>query len=108
MPFPYADVGVAKTRPTVVLSYPQWQAERQLITVMMITAAANSPWATDVPIQNWQAAGLKKPCFFREKIFHVDEGKVFKFLGRISDVDLANLQKILWRHFQFSSSPNVN
>jgi len=40
---------------------------------MMMTSAERSYWETDIKLDDWQRAGLRKASIIRWKIFTIDE-----------------------------------
>ena len=63
----------------------------------MITSAAQSSWPLDWPIQEWQQAGLPKPCLVRLKLFTLDERLILKPLGVLSPADRTGVSAQLRR-----------
>jgi hypothetical protein len=43
------------------------------IVLMMVTSAERSHWETDIELDDWQRAGLRKSSILRWKIFTLDE-----------------------------------
>ena len=62
---------------------------------MMITSATRSAWKLDVPIVEWNSAGLNKPCVARAKIFTLDNRLIAKETGKLATKDITAVQKIL-------------
>lgn len=97
LPFPFSDRASEKRRPAVVLSDPGFQQACGHLLLAMITSAAQSSWPLDWPIQDWQEAGLPKPCLVRFKLFTLDERLILKSLGALSAADRAGVSRHLSR-----------
>lgn len=61
----------------------------------MITTARSSDWASDVTIEDWQAAGLTVPCRVRFKLFTLDTAMIVGALGQLSDNDKGRVATAL-------------
>ena len=91
VPFPFTDRASEKRRPALVLSEPSFQQACGHLLLAMITSATQSSWPLDWPIQDWQDAGLPKPCLVRFKLFTLDERLILKPLGALSAADGAGV-----------------
>jgi mRNA interferase MazF len=65
VPFPYTDRATRQRRPALVVSSNELSADHGLLWVVMITAAANRRWPSDVPINDYSTAGLAVPSVVR-------------------------------------------
>lgn len=54
---------------------------------MMVTSAQRSCWDTDITLEDWRDAGLRKPSVLRWKIFTIDEGRIESIRGTLSERD---------------------
>jgi mRNA interferase MazF len=73
VPFPYTDRPVRQRRPALVVSAPAHEQATGLVWVVMITAAENRRWPSDVRLADAQRAGLSIPSVVRPtKIATID------------------------------------
>jgi len=87
VPFPFIDTADKKLRPALVLSEPRFNQTTGAIVLMMVTSAERSHWETDIELDDWQIAGLRKASILRWKIFTIDEQLVVARRGALSDKD---------------------
>jgi len=94
IPFPFTDLSAKKTRPTVVVSTPGFEKATGNITVAMITSVQ---YATpfDHEIRDWKTANLLAPSWARAKVATLDPALVRYNPGRLSEHDMAGVDKIL-------------
>ena len=92
IPFPFTDLTSSKTRPAVVVSDHAFEKETGDFTVAMITSV---PHATpyDYELKDWQHAHLLSPSWVRAKLVTLDPELVFHIPGRLSDRDMAEVDK---------------
>lgn len=90
--FPFIDTPKRKLRPAVVLSNSEFQKSTGACILIMVTSAERSRWNTDVPLADWQKAGLKKPSIIRWKIFTLDEKLIVNSRGMLSDQDVSQVE----------------
>lgn len=84
VPFPYTDRAALERRPAVVVSEPVLESRFGLLWVLMITAAENRSWGSDVPIPDHLGVGLPIPSIIRPtKIATVEASRARK-RGRLS------------------------
>jgi hypothetical protein len=69
--------------------------KNQATTLMMITSRKNSEWVGDVELEEWQKAGLKKPCFTRFKLFTADNSLLRGKVGSLAAKDRSSVEKSL-------------
>ncbi|MGQ0538948.1 MAG: type II toxin-antitoxin system PemK/MazF family toxin [Gemmatimonadaceae bacterium] len=83
IPFPYVDRLAEKRRPALVVSGAAL-ATYGVLWVVMITSAANVPWACDVPVADLERAGLPAPSVVRPaKIACIEPGRVVRRAGAL-------------------------
>jgi mRNA interferase MazF len=87
VPFPFTDIGHAKPRPALVLSSEAANDATASTILAMITTAANSRWATDVPLKGLEKAGLKSACLVRVKLFTLDNRLISRRVGALTGQD---------------------
>jgi len=92
IPFPFTDLTSAKTRPAVVVSDHAFEKETGDFTVAMITSVHHAtPY--DYELKDWQHAHLLSPSWVRAKLVTLDPELVLHRPGRLSDRDLAEVDK---------------
>ena len=87
VPFPFSDAPRSKRRKALVLSSRAFNKRNGSSLLMMITSANHSRWFLDVPLAQWQEAGLQKPCVARMKLFTLDNRLVLSKSGELSQTD---------------------
>lgn len=98
--FPFTDLSANKTRPALVLSVPSYgQATGNLLLAMVTSAFHDSPY--DCEIKDWKAANLLGPSWVRIKLATLDPELVRYKPGKLSQADLAEVQKKLKAAFGF-------
>ena len=88
VPFPFAD------QAAVVVSTPRFNETHQSAILAMVTSSP-AGWRSDVPIQDWQQAGLAVPCCVRFKLFTLDDGLIVRRVGVLSKRDTAAVREAL-------------
>jgi mRNA interferase MazF len=90
VPFPYTDRETRQRRPALVVSRGTVDEADSLLWVVMITSAANRPWAGDVPLaQEYRTVGLPIPSTVRP-------AKIATIEARHAD-RIGQLPAALWR-----------
>jgi mRNA interferase MazF len=98
IPFPYTDLSATKTRPTVVVSVPEYQGTRgDLILAYLTSQTAPSDAEFDYPLVDWAAAGLLKPTLMRTRLAVVNERLVQYRVGALSARDMVEVDGRLRR-----------
>jgi hypothetical protein len=86
-----------KVRPAIVISSSTYLVERPDLLVGILTKKP-PPTSTDCPVQDWQAAGLRAPSFFRTYVLtmhrsvltmHRSESTI---IGHLSDRDWIDVK----------------
>ena len=86
--------GVAgpKRRPAVVVSSQSYHQNRPDIIVGLLTGKPPHSFApSDVALEDWAAAGLIKPTFFRTFLATLQKSDVIEQIGRLSERDAKNV-----------------
>lgn len=96
VPFPFTDKAAAKRRPALVVSSSAFNDAHEQLILAMITTKGR--WPSDVPLKDWQAAGLNVPCRVRMKLFTLDQPLVLKRLGMLSNDDRSAIQSAIRFH----------
>ncbi len=86
VPFPSSERPGTKRRPSLVLSGRPFNAAGHTI-LAMVTTKADPPWPGDVRIGDLEAAGLRRPCIVRPKLFTLDNRLVLRRAGRLASKD---------------------
>lgn len=98
MPFPFSDAAMRKHRPGVVISSrAAFGAESGCAVIAMVTTGTRSSFPLDVPLRQWEKAGLLKACLMRMKLFTVDTKLIEKKLGRLQAEDRRKVAQALRR-----------
>lgn len=87
VPFPFTDLPITKKRPALVISRRSFNRHHGHLTLAMITTAKNSTWPSDMPIHDWEAAGLTRPSHVRFRLFTLDQNLILDRLGTLSPKD---------------------
>lgn len=87
VPFPFTDRATAKRRPALVLSHASFTEDTGHVILTMITTAAGSSWASDVPLHDPGTAGLETSCYVRLKIFTLPASLIVRTLGVLARDD---------------------
>ena len=92
LPFPFTDLSATRTRPAVVVSVHAFEQATGDFTVAMITSVPHTT-TYDYELLNWQAAHLLRPSWVRAKLATLDPALVRHQPGRLSDADLAEVER---------------
>ena len=99
VPFPFTDRSSNKRRPALVLSSSEYQKKTGNLILCMITTATHSNWFNDVPLKEWERAGLPHASLVRAKLFTLDERLILRSLGKLTKIDkqavVRSLQSII-------------
>lgn len=96
VPFPFTDQTTTKKRPAVIVSSDAYNQQRPDIILMAVTSQMRSiGYFGDVPVSQWQQAGLLKPSVIKPIFTTVEKGLILKKLGRISAKDRSVLQEAI-------------
>lgn len=94
--FPFTNLQTTKKRPAVIISHPVYQQSRPDVILMAITSQIRKPLATgEAFIQDWQAAGLVKPSVLKPLIATIEQSRIIKTMGKLSEGDRKNLETVL-------------
>jgi mRNA interferase MazF len=87
VPFPFVDVAAEKRRPSLILSQRPFNQSSGHSICAMITTASRARWTSDITISDLAAAGLRRPCVVRWKLFTLPNEIILKRAGRLCDSD---------------------
>lgn len=94
--FPFSSQKAFKKRPAVVVSRSAYNSARPDVVIMAITSQFNSAnFVGDVPIVDWQAAGLLKPSAIKPVFATLEQRIVLARLGALGAQDRAVLRKAI-------------
>ncbi|QQK78971.1 type II toxin-antitoxin system PemK/MazF family toxin [Salicibibacter cibi] len=86
IPFPFSDLTGNKKRPALILNKPN--VNKQSLLICMMISSVHRHTSSDIPILEWNEAGLLKPSVVRvNKIFTIDGSMVLKRLGCLNQND---------------------
>ncbi|MBI4675327.1 MAG: type II toxin-antitoxin system PemK/MazF family toxin [Chloroflexi bacterium] len=98
IPFPFSDLNASKTRPTVIVSVPEFQAIHGELLLAYLTSNVAQPHPTlDYILADWQATGLLKPTVMKPRLAVVHESLVKFKIGTLSQRDLEKVDECLRR-----------
>ncbi|MGB0719828.1 MAG: type II toxin-antitoxin system PemK/MazF family toxin [Bdellovibrionales bacterium] len=92
VPYPFTDMNIKKVRPGVIVSGLRYNTATKHIWVMMITRTQRSHWDYDIPIKDFEAAGIFDQSKIRFKIACLDQTLIVKKLGALAPADLQTLK----------------
>lgn len=96
VPFPFTNLSATKTRPAVVVSSdPYHQARPDLLLAYVSSQVSQAHLILDYLLQDWAAAGLQRPSFFRPKVAAIEPTLVAHRVGRLSARDLLEVDRRL-------------
>ena len=81
-----------------MLSSEEHQKQTDHITLLMITSAKHSAWATDNSIIHLETTGLSATSIVRQKIFRIDQRLVLEKIGNLSMDDQKSVMDRLNKH----------
>ena len=95
--FLYADLTGSKRRPVCVVSALTYNAGQDVMVAMISSGTrVTAPSLGDVPVQDWQQAGLLRPSVVRAGRLQVIEQRLLSsHRGRLSPGDLAAVDQAL-------------
>lgn len=86
---PFEDIQQSKIRPVIVL-------EDNVILVLCIKLTTHSPHRGEYQLAYWKEAGLSQPTTVRiQKILSLDKTNFKKKIGKVSDYDIIQIQKLI-------------
>lgn len=91
VPFPFVDIAGEKRRPSVVLSRQAFNQSNGHSICAMITSASQTNWSSDIVIDDLGAAGLRRPCVVRFKLFTLPNAIILRRAGALAEHDRDNV-----------------
>ena len=95
VPFPFIDKDFSKKRKALVVSSESYGRDTGATILVMITSAGNSSWRSDVVIEKFSEAGLRKPCVVRFKMFSIDSSLILGRVGVLQEEDRKKVKPAL-------------
>jgi len=84
VPFPFTDQSTIKKRPAVIISSDEYNRNRPDIILMAVTSQMRSAdFYGDLPVKQWQQAGLLKPSVVKPICTTIEKRLILKTLGRL-------------------------
>jgi mRNA interferase MazF len=94
--FPFTDQSTIKKRPAVIISSNEYNRNRPDIILMAVTSQIRSmDFYGDLPVRQWQEAGLLKPSVIKPICTTVEKHLILKTLGRLQKQDMTALDEAL-------------
>ena len=94
--FPFTHQRGGKQRPAIIVSSAAYNEARPDIILMAITSQIKiKEKFGEATIEDWQAAGLRKPSTIKPIVFTVEKKIVKKTLGQLSDKDQEGLMSVI-------------
>jgi mRNA interferase MazF len=91
----FPGVETTKRRPSVIVSTASYHAERpDVILALITTNVSTAIKSTDYVLQDWFAAGLKRPSAVRIFLFTLPTASVMQ-IGKLSDRDWLEVRNRL-------------
>lgn len=92
-----------KRRPGIIVSSRLYHQHRpDVIVAALTTNLASAVTPLDYVLQNWAAAGLRKPSAFRS-YFNMELPTGLQVIGRLSEIDWQGVQACLQRTLAVSA-----
>ena len=97
VPVPFTDLSSTRRRPVIVVSNGHYnRATTDMVVVAMTSTAANSPYSFTIASADLAIGTLNHPGTVRaDKIYTLSQGIVVKTFGRVDDVTLDRIRRIL-------------
>lgn len=92
VPFKFTDADVAKPRPAVIISVPEFQASRADAVMLAVTGQPGRAYFGDCEIVDWRQAGLSKPSTAKGVFRTIDRALVHRRLGSLTTADYDRIQ----------------
>ena len=90
VPFDFTDRSGAKWRPAVIVSSEGYNNQSPDVLIASITGNLEAlPHSGDLPLREWQQAGLVKPSLAQTKLATIEASMIRRKLGELSASDMA-------------------
>lgn len=91
--FPFTDLSSTKQRPAVVVSPVGFS--HTYGDVVVVAATSRDPSDPGLALQDWSAAGLVKPTWFKPLIATLSSSIIVRRLGGLTQPDRERLSRVL-------------
>jgi mRNA interferase MazF len=96
VPFPFTDQTGLNKRPAVIVSSPEYQAQRRDLVIMPVTSQIRPrPAFGEFTVAEWKKAGLITPSAVKPVLATIDKRLVLKRLGQFQQMDVRALRTSL-------------
>jgi mRNA interferase MazF len=96
LPFPFTNQSTSKQRPAVVVSNDIYNRQKDDIIVIAITSRVKEQLEFgEMPISEWNMAGLLKPSVVKPIITTLEKVLVLRQLGTLQDGDKQELNYLI-------------
>ena len=94
--FPFTNLQTTKKRPAVIITSLSYNQARPDFILMAITSQVKNERSTgEYILQDWQQAGLLKPSMIKPLIATLEQNKIVKNMGQLSNTDREMLNAII-------------
>jgi mRNA interferase MazF len=98
VPFPFSDLSTSKVRPAVVVSSDLYHAtEPDLLLAALTSKVATATGPFDYVLDDWRAAGLRRPSALEPALFTLDPARVLHRIGALTPADMERVNQRLLR-----------
>ena len=97
IPVPFTDLSSSRRRPVIVVSNDSYnRATTDMVVVAMTSTSAHGPYSFTITSADLAAGTLNHPGTVRaDKIYTLSQGIVVKGFGKVTDVTLDRIRRIL-------------
>ena len=94
--FPFTNLQAIKKRPAVIISSLSYQQTKPDFILMAITSQLKKELSIgEYILQDWQYAGLLKPSMIKPLITTLEQNKIVRNMGQLSNTDRKMLDTII-------------
>ena len=94
--FPFTNLQATKKRPAVIISSLTYQQTGPDFILMAITSQVKNELSIgEYILQDWQHAGLLKPSMIKPLVATLEQNKIVKNMGQLSNTDRKMLDTII-------------
>jgi len=92
-PYPFMDLSAKKVRPAVIVGITE--SKYNDVFIAPLTSKTDNLGAGEFILSDWKPAGLNVSSAVKRGCYLVDCGLILKSVGKLSKMDLDNLEKSL-------------
>lgn len=94
--FRFTNLQATKKRPAVIISSAAYQQNRPDVILLAISSQIRQPLAVGEAImKDWPAAGLAKPSVFKPLIAAIEQSRIVKVMGALSESCRTSLERLI-------------